>query len=363
LVFPGVWSATGFFGAGPQSAVWLWVSWHGGFPLLVLISAVIEAWWTAPAASASTAPSLIMTGCVLGLVILLTVLVTQCQAWLPNLITDGHYLNLTHSVPGILVPLINVAALVAVLLGTRRGPVLDLGLTIAVLASLIDAVLTLRAGARFSLGWYVARAATTVTAFSVLAVYLREITALHARVIRLNRQLAEQAMMDVITGLFNRRHFNTQLDLTLREAARRRVSTSLLLIDIDHFKRYNDQYGHLAGDACLHQVGQAIRRALRRTDDVATRYGGEEFAVILPATGIADATTIAHRILDTVLALRIEHAASQSAAIVTVSIGVGTVPPGTSLEDIIRRADRALYAAKDAGRNQVSAETDVALAG
>jgi diguanylate cyclase (GGDEF)-like protein len=262
--------------------------------------------------------------------------------------------RLAHSPPGQIVVALNILALLMVLRITRGRSALDLGLTIALLASTVDSVLIMKAGARFSLGWYVARLGSVVSSISVLIVYLREVTLLYARVIRLNERLAEQAAVDVTTNLFNRRHFNRQLHVALRDAMRRRETTALLLIDIDHFKLYNDRYGHLAGDDCLLQVAQAIAEAVRRPSDVAARYGGEEFAVILPGTGSDGARHIAQRVLGAVRSLALDHAASPTAPAVTVSIGAGTADPGTPFETLIREADKSLYAAKRAGRDRVA---------
>jgi hypothetical protein len=273
LVFPGVVAVNGLFGAGSQSAVWLWVFWHGGFPLLV-IAAMALAWRERQGAGLGRprpVHGFALAAFILCLAVIFETLVTRFQGWLPTLISGRSYIDLARSPPGPTVILLNIAALALVLRVTRGRTALDLGLAIALLASTIDTLLTMQAGARFSLGWYVARIGSVISAVSVLIVYLREVTLLYARVIRLNERLAEQAAIDVTTDLFNRRHFNRQLHVTLRDAMRRREMTALLLIDVDHFKLFNDRYGHLAGDDCLHQVAQAIAGAIRRPTDVAAR--------------------------------------------------------------------------------------------
>ena len=356
LVFPGVFSVHGLFGAGPQSAVWVWVFWHGGFPVMVIAAMAVN--WLekrkAILGRPKTGHGLTMAAFVLAAAACFEALVTRYQTSLPSLIQGLNYAALSHSPPSQIVLALNIVALLLVLLVTRCRSVLDLGLAIAVLASTLDAALTIKAGARFSLGWYVARAGSVISAVSVLVVFLREVTLLYVRVIRLNEKLAEQAAVDVTTDLFNRRHFNRQLHLTLRDAARRRESTALLLIDVDHFKLYNDHYGHLAGDDCLYQVAQAIAGASRRPGDVAARYGGEEFAVILPGTGPEGAEHVAQSVLGAIRALGLAHAASPTATTVTVSVGVGTGKPGAPFESLIRESDEALYAAKRAGRDRVA---------
>jgi diguanylate cyclase (GGDEF)-like protein len=355
LVFPGVWSEHGLLGAGPQSAVWLWTFWHGGFPAIIIASTLLAYYQRKQdltfAFSGKTSSQIAVL--VIVIVFLLVALVTAGQSLLPEIITGGDYHSLSQSIEGRAVVVLNLIALLAVLLTTRGRTVLDLGLVIAVLASLIDAVLTLRAGARFSLGWYLARICSVISAISVLIVYLREVTWLYARVIRLNVQLEEQVSTDVTTHLHNRRYFNRQLTIALRDAQRRNEDLSLLMIDIDHFKFYNDHYGHQAGDEALYKVAMAIQDALRRPVDIAARYGGEEFAVILPSTSAAGAAHVAGNVLASVQQRAIPHAASPTASVITVSIGAATISGASTPEILIGRADEALYAAKRQGRNRL----------
>ena len=357
FVLPGTLSSPGLFHGGPQGIAWIWMLWHGGFPILVM-AAMIVSWRQKRGRTRLTRPRtshcLAAVGCVLGLAAILVTLVARFHDDLPIIINGVSYVGVAHAVAGQVVIALNLAALVIVLRVTRGRTVLDLGIALAVLASTLEAALTFKAGIRFSLGWYIARAISVVTAISVLIVFLREVTLLYARVLRLNERLAEQATIDATTELFNRRHFNRQLHLTLRDAARRRETTALLLIDIDHFKLFNDRYGHLAGDECLHQVAQAIAGAIRRPRDTAARYGGEEFAVILPATTSEGAQHIAQRVLAAIRALSLDHATSSTAPIVTVSIGIGAGKPGSQLEALIRASDDALYTAKREGRDRVA---------
>ena len=357
LAQPGVLSLLGLFGAGPQGAVWIWIIWHGGFPTLVM-AAMVVSWRQKLGASKNGRPktghSLVMAGFVLALAAIAVTLITRFHESLPIVINGVSYAGLAHSFIGHIVIALNVAALCVVLGVTRGRTVLDLGIALAVLASMLDAALTLKAGIRFSLGWYVARTVTVVTAVSVLIVFLREVTLLYARVLRMNERLAEQAAIDVTTELFNRRHFNRQLQVTLRDAQRRHETTALLLIDVDHFKLFNDRYGHLAGDDCLHQVAQAIAGAIRRPRDIAARYGGEEFAVILPATDMDGARHMAQRVMVAIRALGVDHTGSPTAATVTVSIGASTGKPGTRFDELVQSTDDALYAAKREGRDRVA---------
>lgn len=160
------------------------------------------------------------------------------------------------------------------------------------------------------------------------------------------------AATDGLTGLANRRQFDACLDREWRRAVRNETPFSLLLLDADHFKAYNDSYGHQQGDEVLRRIATCIRSALLRPVDVGARYGGEEFAILLPDTDVVGAWTLAERICLTVVALEIPHAVSTS-GLVTVSIGLTTLYPqhGQHAGLLVEEADAALYEAKRSGRN------------
>jgi diguanylate cyclase (GGDEF)-like protein len=166
---------------------------------------------------------------------------------------------------------------------------------------------------------------------------------------RLYEEAERLATTDGLTGLSNRRTFNTTLEARLREAQRYRKALSLLLLDIDHFKKVNDTHGHPAGDAVLRGVAQVVRRQARETDFVA-RYGGEEMALVLPETDAAGARAIAERIRNAVAHAR--HQTDSGALQVTLSVGVATWP-ATDSDLLLDAADKALYRAKQNGRNRV----------
>lgn len=171
---------------------------------------------------------------------------------------------------------------------------------------------------------------------------------------RLNRQLDKIAHEDALTSIANRRSFNNAAEREWDIALREQRPLSLLLLDVDFFKRYNDTYGHEDGDKCLQAIAHAIRDAMLRPADLAARYGGEEFVVLMPDTDEQGAIMVAQRIIDAVDACQIPHASSTTAAHVTVSIGIATLIPKTGQppQDAVRQADAALYQAKDHGRHQ-----------
>ncbi len=164
------------------------------------------------------------------------------------------------------------------------------------------------------------------------------------------------ATLDGLTSIANRRRFDQFLSYEWERSTRYDHPLSLLLMDIDFFKPYNDHYGHSEGDECLKKVAKAIERAVPRAVDLVARYGGEEFACILPETSSEGAQATARRILQVVSSLKIPHAHSKAADHVTVSIGVATADPACDNcdLDLVELADKALYQAKDAGRNQLA---------
>ena len=169
-----------------------------------------------------------------------------------------------------------------------------------------------------------------------------------------NHQLAWQSVTDPLTGLANRRKIDEALQLEWMRAARSQSALSLLMVDIDHFKRYNDHYGHLAGDDCLCRVSVAISQCVNRAGELVARYGGEEFLIMLPGSDLVKAADTAQRCLERVQRENLTHAASPTAPRITLSIGVACLQPEASLDAtlIVRAADAALYRAKAGGRNR-----------
>ncbi|MFM5239941.1 membrane-associated sensor domain-containing protein [Aeromonas veronii] len=166
------------------------------------------------------------------------------------------------------------------------------------------------------------------------------------------RKLDQLAKQDPLTGVANRRHFNIELDRALAHSQESGAPLSLILIDVDYFKRFNDHYGHQVGDMCLKEVAQALNRAVRTPSDLVARYGGEEFVLLLPNTDRQATASVAQRLQDGLASLQLEHLASDVASWVTVSQGIATLLPGESASQLLERADQALYRAKESGRNQ-----------
>ena len=171
-----------------------------------------------------------------------------------------------------------------------------------------------------------------------------------------SHELHRLSISDELTNLGNRRHFEFMLDQEWRRALRFQAPISLILFDIDFFKRYNDNYGHQAGDDCLRLVAEEIGGFARRPGDTSARYGGEEFVLLLSGTDLAQAATIAEACRACVESLEIQHSYSQVSNVVTVSAGVASLVPDndTSRRALVEAADKALYHAKWEGRNRVA---------
>lgn len=169
--------------------------------------------------------------------------------------------------------------------------------------------------------------------------------------------LQSLAVKDGLTGLANRRSFDEKLEAEWRHNRREGTPLAVLLVDVDHFKQYNDTYGHQRGDSCLKAVAGAIDKQVFRPADLAARYGGEEFAVIMPNTGLEGAAHVAERIREAVHTLRLEHESSQTDSVVTLSVGMAALIPDDERDaaDLVAAADSALYRAKRQGRNRVVA--------
>ena len=181
----------------------------------------------------------------------------------------------------------------------------------------------------------------------------RKTTALE--MIRLNEQLTRLSTTDALTEVGNRRLFDQTLKTEWLRASRRGEAIGLLMIDIDHFKEYNDHYGHPAGDACLRQVARMVSASVRRGGELVARYGGEEFALLLPAADLESARQVAERCMQKVADAKIEHRASASSAWLSISIGVASqsASPEVDCSVLVDTADAALYRAKRCGRGRV----------
>jgi diguanylate cyclase (GGDEF)-like protein len=176
----------------------------------------------------------------------------------------------------------------------------------------------------------------------------------HLTIKRQSDALRALTLTDGLTAVANRRAFDQRIETEWRRCARAQLPMALILVDIDHFKAYNDSYGHQVGDACLVQVGAALRRVAARPQDLVARYGGEEFAILLPQLDARGAEGVAKRLQAELVQLAIPHAASPTSPVLTVSMGIAGLVPGDAClpAELVQQADTLLYQAKGAGRNR-----------
>jgi len=170
-----------------------------------------------------------------------------------------------------------------------------------------------------------------------------------------NKKLHKLSMQDGLTGIANRRHFDEQLEIEIKNAKQNQTPVTLILLDIDNFKFFNDNYGHQLGDECLKRVAGLLEKACFNPQDMAARYGGEEFVLLLPGTTEKNAIKVAKRFADLLNEACIEHKFSDVTECVTVSIGIATFDKGSNYigKDLIEDADKVLYKAKENGRNRI----------
>jgi len=374
FTFPGLFSPTGLLGAGPQTTAWLYLFWHSGFPLFVI-------GYASHAAEQQPTPQgvgaiLAKVASVLAAVCAFALIATLGHRFLPPVIEDDHYLPLAAiAVSGVWI--LNLAALL-VLLRRRPYSVLDLWLIVTMGAWLFDIALSaLLNSGRYDLGFYAGRIYGLIAASLVLVVLLTGNSKLYLQLAKLREserqkvaELLQLSMIDALTGIANRRAFEEALGQEWRRMLRHGTVLSLLMIDVDYFKRFNDTYGHVAGDHCLRAVAQALAGRARRAGEMVARYGGEEFAVLLPHCSIDDARRLGELICVSVREQNIPHAGSAIAPHLTISVGAASVaevppsaaalsrdstapisPPGAGV--LIETADQALYQAKMSGRNRV----------
>ena len=353
MAIPGVFNPEALIGA-PASAVWLWVFWHAGFALGVVNFALRK-----PAESERpVAIWLYILGTIMIAIAAIT-LATIGEPLLPTILASGSYGRLTSQGFSPAVLACSVAGLVLVVLRLRHASTLMIWLTVAMVASVMDVTLTMLGEGRFTLDWYLARWLSLIAGFSVLCALLTEFVRLFSSVAKANRHLKKLSFTDPLTEVANRRSFEQRLDVEWRRAFREQIPLSMVMIDIDQFKLYNDHFGHPAGDECLRAVAAALTQHARRPWDMPARMGGEEFAVLLPHTEEDRAAKVAELLRSSIEQLRLPHPIT-TIRIVTISVGVATMyphEPNRTPQELIAAADAALYVAKTTGRNRFHQHT------
>jgi diguanylate cyclase (GGDEF)-like protein len=356
LFYRGLWpQLIGWMSADSQTSSWMWVEWHGLFicsAIAYYISRGNQA--NAPERDEQSFKNVQQRFLWCGAAFVgLTVPPLIWIDGLPAL-----------SINGALTPLFNVisfamslgaaAAIVLAYRTSRFRSVLDLWLAVACLSMFADVTLQ-HFSRQFTAGWYASRVGILLAATAVLWVLLFQTANIYAQLAITAERLRNESLTDVLTGLANRRSFDQRFSEMLRDCARETRPLALLFIDVDHFKAYNDSFGHQAGDDCLRAIGAMLLNNAARARDLVARIGGEEMAVIMPEVDLAGALVVAERMRAAVAAAAIVQGPLATHPIVTISVGVTATsdPANTMIEDLMRGADRALYHAKDTGRNRV----------
>lgn len=357
LFWRGLWPRlSDWISADPQTSSWLYVEWHTIFICSTLGYFIVRKQQAdAPPRSALSFEKLQRRLVWIGVVII--VLTVPPLIWidgLPALSINGRSTALYSAI----VNALSLGALVSIGIAywmNRFSTLLNLWLSFACLAMIADMTLT-RYSRPFATGWYASQVCTVVAATVVLFVLLFQTANIYGQLAATAERLRNESLTDVLTGLVNRRGFDQRFAEVLRECARERRPVSLLMIDVDHFKSYNDTFGHQAGDKCLRVIAMILQHNVGRVRDLVARVGGEEMAVLIPEVDLPGAMIVADRMRAAVQAAAVAPGAGAVHPFVTISIGViATRDPGaTPAGDLIAAADSALYRAKAAGRNRVS---------
>jgi diguanylate cyclase (GGDEF)-like protein len=323
-----------------QVSIATWVAWQVLFPLTIVAWSILDPKLSRRVAGRTSVARLIVTA--IASVVVCVALVEIAVGLLPASFAFNAFARAAIA--------INVIALALMWARSPKVTVLTVWLSISLFFPVLEALLTMTTNARYDVGWYIGNIEALLAATVVFFVLLGE-------GLRLHRKLVRIASSDVLTGLCNRRSADEYLAQTIRRVRARGGSVALLLIDIDDFKPYNDRYGHIAGDLAMCAVADALRACVSREADLVTRYGGEEFVVVLPDCTLAGAQAMAERMRARVAALAIGHAGSRTGTSVTVSIGVAQSEDLTAAGSLLELADKALYEAKRAGRNRCAVVT------
>jgi diguanylate cyclase (GGDEF)-like protein len=366
-MFPGLFSATGLLGAGSQSTSAMYMFWHAGFPFIIIGYVCLKYLESSANRNESlrqiNRPTAILSciGIVWAIVSGFTLFVTAGRDFLPVFIYGDHTTTLGRDL------LVSdwVLSLIALFALWRRRPhtVIDVWLMVVMSAWLFDVALSaiLNTG-RYDLGWDVGRGYGLLAASFLLVVLLIENGNYHARLVRMaellksaNRSLEQLSNLDGLTNIANRRFFDSYLLIQMGATRRYQQNLALVMWDVDAFKAYNDHYGHPAGDECLKQIVGALKSCCHRPLDIVARFGGEEFAMILPDTDLTGALHVAEAVRATLAELNILHEFSPTSSAVSISGGVAVMSgmADTTVQELISAADRSLYQAKMLGRNRI----------
>lgn len=353
IFFPGVFAITGDLPYANVSP-FLFFAAHLTFPLLVAAYHLHDPHLTKRSTNRAMTLGVAFAGTLAAGAVLIAVAVT-CRHLLPPLIAGGRFTPLLTMVLLPVVAALDVGAVVLICARARKLDALQVWLIVVLIAAALETLLDAGSGGRYTIGWYVGKVEVFAGACVVFVALLLEVSALY-------RRLGDLAMTDSLTGLRNRRAFDDYATWNIEVARRGGSELAFLVVDIDFFKRYNDRYGHAAGDVCLKRVADVLRASLGRAVDIVARYGGEEFVALLPGATATSARELGERIRSGVANLGIDHGDSAVASVVTVSVGVVHARSlvGVDTPGLFALADKALYRAKERRNSTVLAETGFA---
>ena len=340
----------GIIAGTAQTASWTWVFWYGGFPILII-------GYCARAGADRLSTPRLRSGAT---VCLLMVAAAGYLAFfkthvLPALIRNdqGFLAGPDFAAEAVLVGL-NIAAAALVLIRSRCRTAQDIWLAVSMSGVLAGILLGHWGGARYTVGWYGSKFGGLSSVLFILTSLLNDLLLAYKSVSIANDALDKLTLTDALTGLGNRRQFDQALANEWRRCRRDVEPLTVIVIDVDSFKAFNDAYGHQAGDACLQEIAGQLKRAVSRPGDVVVRYGGEEFALVLPATDSDGANHLCKLIRARIRDLAIPHEAV-ARGVITVSAGLASLVPSEHFEacELLKLADAALYRAKAAGRDTI----------
>lgn len=361
LFYRGLWPQLGvLLSADPQSSSWLYFEWHAIFIGTALAYFIVRKRYTTEARPGMAAFATIRRNLIYlcAAIFVMTVPATVWIDGLPTLAINGHFTSLF-----VLLGMITGAGAlmtIAVARATRQfNALLGLWLSVACFSMFVDVTVN-EFSHQFAVGWYLSRLSILLAATAVLLVLLFQTATLYQQLAATAERLRDESLTDALTGLANRRRFDQVFSEAMRGSARVKRPISLLMIDVDNFKAYNDTFGHQAGDECLRKVAAILQNRVGRARDLVARTGGEEMAVLMPEVNMHGALVVAERLRAAVAAAGILQGTGSVHAIVTISIGASSTddPASTTVEALVAAGDRALYRAKESGRNRVVEEMD-----